>query len=254
MVASQNGWAANNPALVSSRLAPGTTVKLTVRNGAAGDALLFVAGWYDRIVENIDNAVGALDDWGFAERPIRGGVELSNHASGTAIDLNATKHPLGTDPHTNFSAAQLAAIRIIANACILHGKRLIRWGGDYGDPANGGVRGSRPDGMHWEVNDGVTEAELAALLQVFHGIGAAPAPAAPAPAPAGRATIKIGDTGQLVWDLQRKLTTSYGLYNNYTPNGIFGPQTDAGVKEFQRRSGLTADGVVGPATWHALGF
>lgn len=36
-------------------------------------------------------------------------------------------------------------------------------------------------------------------------------------------------------------------------DGIFGPLTEEGVKEYQKRSGLTADGVVGPRTWAALG-
>lgn len=35
-------------------------------------------------------------------------------------------------------------------------------------------------------------------------------------------------------------------------DGVYGPNTEAAVKEFQRRSGLTADGMVGPKTRSAL--
>jgi hypothetical protein len=153
MPTSQNGYPANNPALVSSRLVPGTTRKLTVRNGPAGDLLLWVAGQFDEFVEDIEQ--GILDDWGYAERPIRGSTtELSNHASGTAIDLNATAHPLATDPVRNFTRSEIDAI----HAIIGRTQGCVRWGGDYT---------GRKDGMHFEINDGVSEARCAAVLKTL---------------------------------------------------------------------------------------
>jgi len=150
MAVSQNGYTANDPGKVSSRLVPGTTRRLTVRNGPAGDLLLWVAGQFDKLVEDIEQ--GILDDWGYAERPIRGGTELSNHASGTAIDLNATSHPLATDPPANFSKAEIDAIHAIVGRT----QGCVRWGGDYS---------GRKDGMHFEIvrDEAACAAALAAL-------------------------------------------------------------------------------------------
>jgi peptidoglycan hydrolase-like protein with peptidoglycan-binding domain len=38
-----------------------------------------------------------------------------------------------------------------------------------------------------------------------------------------------------------------------TPDGDFGPETEAAVRRLQDRHGLTVDGVVGPATWNEIG-
>jgi murein DD-endopeptidase MepM/ murein hydrolase activator NlpD len=73
-----------------------------------------------------------------------------------------------------------------------------------------------------------------------------------AASPAGRAIevrdgglpLDLGDQGGLVAHLQKQL--------GVVADGIFGPQTDAAVRQFQLRAGLTVDGIVGPATWGAL--
>jgi peptidoglycan hydrolase-like protein with peptidoglycan-binding domain len=64
------------------------------------------------------------------------------------------------------------------------------------------------------------------------------------PAPAGRATLRRGDGGVQAGTLQRAL----GL----PADGVFGPQTEAAVRAFQRSKQLVPDGIVGPATWKAL--
>jgi hypothetical protein len=60
----------------------------------------------------------------------------------------------------------------------------------------------------------------------------------------GAVYVKKGDRGKAVKLIQRKL----GL----TADGVFGPATERAVKRFQSRKGLTADGVVGPVTRKAL--
>lgn len=57
-------------------------------------------------------------------------------------------------------------------------------------------------------------------------------------------TLRLGSKGQDVRLLQEKLSVPI--------DGVFGPKTAASVEKFQRQQGLTADGVVGAATWKAL--
>ena len=66
----------------------------------------------------------------------------------------------------------------------------------------------------------------------------------------GQPTIKPGATGGAVRRLQRALrrTADPGL----TVDGVFGPQLETTVKQFQQGEGLAADGIVGPKTWAAL--
>ena len=66
------------------------------------------------------------------------------------------------------------------------------------------------------------------------------------------ATYRRGSSGQEVRTIQEKLIR-WG-YLEGTADGIFGSRTEAAVKHFQRKNGLTADGIVGPATLKALGM
>ena len=66
------------------------------------------------------------------------------------------------------------------------------------------------------------------------------------------ATYRQGSSGSAVRTIQTKLK-NWGYYDG-TVDGIFGSQTTEAVKYFQRKNGLTADGIVGPATLKALGM
>ena len=74
--------------------------------------LVGFAAEFHASIEPIDE--GTLDDWGYCFRMVRGQTErLSNHSSGTAIDLNASKHPLGAE-HTFTPEKTLAVIALAA--------------------------------------------------------------------------------------------------------------------------------------------
>ncbi len=67
--------------------------------------------------------------------------------------------------------------------------------------------------------------------------------------------LSQGSTGERVELLQRYLNAIGDVYTDVPQVevlGIFGPQTYNSVLAFQRLFGLTADGVVGRATWEAL--
>jgi hypothetical protein len=134
MRTSQNGWPASKDpediGIVSKRV-PGTGLKLRVADPVAPLLIAFARDFHND-VEPINE--GQLDDWGYAFRDIRGATTLSNHASGTAIDLNAIQHPLGAE--NTFSEEQSRTIRRL---CRKYG---LRWGGDYRN---------RKDEMHFEI-------------------------------------------------------------------------------------------------------
>lgn len=66
------------------------------------------------------------------------------------------------------------------------------------------------------------------------------------------AVISKGSRGETVKTIQKKLKR-WGYYSG-SVDGIYGSQTVAAVKYFQRKNGLTADGIVGAKTLAALGM
>lgn len=132
---SQNGWPASpdpKAIKIKSYLIPGTDIKVRVAEAAAPLLIHFAAEFNER-VEKIDK--GELDDWGFAFRMVRGSEDsLSNHSSGSALDLNARRHPLGK--RDTFTPEQ----KIILDE--LCAKYKLRGGYTYKN---------RPDDMHFEV-------------------------------------------------------------------------------------------------------
>ena len=70
------------------------------------------------------------------------------------------------------------------------------------------------------------------------------------PTPAVQRTLRMGSGGEEVRTLQSTLK-QLGFLNG-AADGKFGAATREAVKRFQQSAGLSADGVVGAATWAAL--
>ena len=66
------------------------------------------------------------------------------------------------------------------------------------------------------------------------------------------AVYKQGSTGSTVKTIQQKLK-NWGYYKG-SVDGIYGSQTKEAVRYFQRKNGLTVDGIVGNNTLKALGI
>jgi hypothetical protein len=72
------------------------------------------------------------------------------------------------------------------------------------------------------------------------------------PSETRRTTLRKGDKGQAVMELQTLLMKLGYDLGSYGVDGDFGKDTEAAVRRFQRDHGLTVDGVVGPQTRAAL--
>lgn len=139
MSTSYNGYPASRdpsaigivPMTVAGRAFPGG-----VKKGAVATVLKYVAAHMHWRVESL-YAGEDRDDYGYAYRAnVNNPSQLSCHASGTAIDVNATSHPNGR--RNTFTYAQVKAIRHILKET----GYAVHWGGDFS---------TTKDEMHFEI-------------------------------------------------------------------------------------------------------
>ncbi len=100
-----------------------------------------------------------------------------------------------------------------------------------------------------------------AILQYYYGTGVSLAAAAQIAGTAssyGGTSLSLGSTGSAVTTIQAQLTR---IRQNYplipdpgSADGIFGSKTRSAVVQFQSIFNLTADGVVGKATWYKISY
>ena len=158
MERSENGWpvieSQSDKSLVVIRI-PGTGtpgIPLRLQKDCA-PLLAYLAARVHVEVSDLheNNKAGKFqDEGGYNYRAVRGSSSKpSNHASGTAIDLNWQTWPMGRKAMTK---KQRTAALLIAEDL----EEVIRWGGTYR---------SRVDEMHWEIRPGVTLAEVKKFIK-----------------------------------------------------------------------------------------
>lgn len=151
MPTSYNGWpASRTPTAIAvdpGFTAAGRTFPGGVRSGDVATVFAYLIEQFDKRVEPV-----ALyqpgDEWGYHYKPSANAAHLlSCHSSGTAVDVNATRHP--NRKRGTFTAAQVVAIRQILAEC----SGVVRWLGDT--PGT-------PDEMHFEIIGNAAKVKAAA--------------------------------------------------------------------------------------------
>lgn len=92
------------------------------------------------MLDTIEPASEAGWDGGWSFRRIVGSTSFSNHASGTAIDWNASQHPQGTGQR-GWTTDQ---VRVIRKFLATQDGWCFKWGADFHH---------RSDSMHFEMRD-----------------------------------------------------------------------------------------------------
>lgn len=127
-------------------------IKLFVRKEVAP----IFAGFCDEVVARGYPLGQVADDWGYANRPIRGTQTASNHSWGLAIDLNSTNNPMGDHLVTDMPMWMVT---------LAYDKYGLSWGGNYK---------KRPDAMHYEFLG--TPAEAAMIVARLQDPAPTPTP------------------------------------------------------------------------------
>ncbi len=167
------GWPVLEPGskYLHTWVLPGTGRRITMRQGSCGLVLAHLALRFNDLVERLDLPGGdAVDEGGHSYRQITGGSSWSQHATGTAVDLNWQRHPYGVPAAHTFTLKQRNTIhQWLAHSYTVAHTRVVEWGGDW--PSHPGST-AHPDAMHFQLRDvGMATVERLArdLMQTHRG-------------------------------------------------------------------------------------
>ncbi len=168
-------------------------------------------------------------------REVRGSSARSLHSEGRAVDygmpmVNGRGSPTGHEivRRLGTHGARLGLQALIYDRVIWSAR----------SPNGRPYKGEAPhyDHLHIELTrQGASSMTLTTFRSVLEQGGHSDYPGRP---------LRRGDRGKEVRRVQAKLGVK--------PDGVFGPHTEAALREFQASRGLVVDGVVGPRTWAAL--
>ena len=249
----QDGSNIDRTFAVAAKTAAGKSVNVQFPGGVlAGDVATLFQYYEEQFFTRVEKpATGdyAKDgDWGWEYRvDVNDPSQLSCHASGTATDTNATRHPDGS--HNTFTPAQYDTLRQIFSAELEHTLRIGVPGFVSADGKScGWTADSTPDEMHVEVQsfDAALIARVAAKVKPLLGKGAQ---GAVAPSHPVFTDASITVPGLTVKTVQQDLNKSGA---HLAVDGVIGPLTTQAIRAFQAQHGLTIDGIVGPKTAAAL--
>lgn len=156
---SGNGWVAS-PEPSDIGIVDTTIAGISIAGGLRGGDVGVVLGY---VIKQVNDRVEPLRiAGGYNYRPnVNNPDELSNHASGTAVDYNPSEHGNGLPTTSTWTAGQIQDIHSI----LAETEGVVRWGGDYH---------STPDSMHFEINeDAFAVARIAVKLAGSGGGGGA---------------------------------------------------------------------------------
>ncbi len=187
-------------------------------------------------------ARGAVNTGIFNCRVIAGSSVPSLHGEGRAADLGV--RPFDADYGHDVASLLHANSAEIGIQCIIWSRRI--WSGAQPHAGFRQYRGSSPHVDHLHVELTWPAARLLTQARIVEILGGV----------LPKRILKLASPrmrGEDVRSVQRALAAhfpSLGL----DLDGVFGPQTDAAVRQFQASAGLGVDGQVGPITRQSLGL